>query len=406
MQKKSTYLLVPSLIAISQLALASQPGVPTTPIRVMVNETALAINNLSEKELQKLFDVKNSKGESIRHTETPPQNEAGLWATSDSKLDGVEGTSTDKAYQSFRVPAQGKPIIVAVIDSGVDITHVDLKGKIWSNPSCKGGEVKVIDDGDGFKDDCHGWNFLGGHDAHGNNMNVGPTTLEVTREYVRLKKLHDAGTISAEDTDLFAKISADFTEQRDEKQALYERYQGFDAAYKLLYANGLTAETANAVNAVTSTDPTVTAAKALVLKLLDRKVDTAYVAMALGELGDAVKYQFNMDYDPYSANSPQSIVHDHPEVLDEKGYGNNDVTGPDASHGTHVSGIIAANRYNHIGVLGQARNVVIMPVRAVPNGDERDKDIGNAIYFAVNHGASIETCFSKTNTRCPGHDYS
>src|SRR5690606_25461530 len=96
-----------------------------------------------------------------------------------------------------------------------------------------------------------------------------------------------------------------------------------------------------------------------------------------------VKYAYNPDFDP------REIVGDDPDNYREKFYGNNDVIGPDASHGTHVAGIIAANRNNSLGMKGISEHALIMPIRAVPDGDERDKDVANAIYYAVDNGADI-----------------
>jgi len=96
-----------------------------------------------------------------------------------------------------------------------------------------------------------------------------------------------------------------------------------------------------------------------------------------------LNYGYNPDFDP------RSIVGDRYDDLTDRFYGNNDVEGPDASHGTHVAGIIAASRNNGLGVRGVAENVRIMSVRCVPDGDERDKDVANAIRYAVDNGASI-----------------
>src|SRR5690606_23125706 len=85
-----------------------------------------------------------------------------------------------------------------------------------------------------------------------------------------------------------------------------------------------------------------------------------------------VKYHLNMAYDS------RDIVGDNYEDSSEQFYGNNDVEGPDANHGTHVAGIIAADRNNNLGARGIADNVKIMSVRAVPNGDERDKDVARS----------------------------
>jgi subtilisin family serine protease len=71
---------------------------------------------------------------------------------------------------------------------------------------------------------------------------------------------------------------------------------------------------------------------------------------------------------------------------------------PWLSHGTHVAGIIAAERGNGVGVDGIADHVLIMPIVATTaTGDERDKDVANAIRYAVANGARvINMSFSKT----------
>ncbi len=63
--------------------------------------------------------------------------------------------------------------------------------------------------------------------------------------------------------------------------------------------------------------------------------------------------------------------------------------GQDAKHGTHVAGIIGAVRGNGVGVDGIAPAVKFMMIRTVPDGDERDKDVANAIRYAVDNGAKI-----------------
>jgi subtilisin family serine protease len=82
-------------------------------------------------------------------------------------------------------------------------------------------------------------------------------------------------------------------------------------------------------------------------------------------------------------------VGDNPADLSERVYGSADVMGPDATHGTHVAGIIAAARGNGVGVDGIAPRVQIMAVRVVPDGDEHDKDVANGIRYAVDNGAQI-----------------
>jgi len=83
------------------------------------------------------------------------------------------------------------------------------------------------------------------------------------------------------------------------------------------------------------------------------------------------------------------IVKDNENDITDSVYGNNDIMASDPMHGTHVSGIIGAERNNAIGINGIADNVRIMMIRAVPNGDEHDKDIALAIRYAVNNGARV-----------------
>src|ERR1044071_7001213 len=85
----------------------------------------------------------------------------------------------------------------------------------------------------------------------------------------------------------------------------------------------------------------------------------------------------------------KKIVQDDETNIDDKYYGNNDVMAGDPMHGTHVAGIIGADRTNGKGANGIADNVKIMMIRAVPNGDEHDKDIALAIRYAVDNGARV-----------------
>ncbi|OFY27130.1 MAG: hypothetical protein A2275_10485 [Bacteroidetes bacterium RIFOXYA12_FULL_35_11] len=97
------------------------------------------------------------------------------------------------------------------------------------------------------------------------------------------------------------------------------------------------------------------------------------------------KYLYHLNFD----FNPREIIGDDPETNADSLYGNNDVAGPRADHGTFVAGIIAAVRNNNIGCDGVAENAKIMALRVVPNGDERDKDVANAIRYAVDNGAKI-----------------
>ena len=242
------------------------------------------------------------------------------------------GMQTDKAYKLLK-SKKPKAVIVAVIDSGVDIEHEDLQGKIWTNEKeiPKNG---IDDDKNGYIDDVHGWNFLG--NKKGQNLEA--ARLEKTRILAKLMLKYDGIDPSSIKKDaeyeLFLKVKSEVTEARAEFEPYMEMLKQFDAETK------------------------------------------KYIE-------DQMKYNLNVDF------NDRALIGDNPDDFNDIHYGNPDVEGPDALHGTHVAGIIAAIRGNDKGGDGVADNVKIMSIRTVPNGDEFDKDIYLAIRYAVDNGASV-----------------
>jgi subtilisin family serine protease len=314
------------------------------------------------------------------------------WFTLDKATDNVQGTSSDKALALLKAKGRtGRPIIVAVLDSGVDVLHEDLKDIIWVNP----GEIPgngIDDDGNGYVDDIHGWNFLGGPDG----QNVHHETLEITREYVRLSKKFEGTNPknlygeAKKEYEYYLKIKEDYEEARQKAEAMKEQVaaqfarveKAFDLISKALGKKSFTEEDLGALNA--GGDKDLEEAIALAKRVLPRGLTPDNIAQQKEEAaGDQLRYNLNPNY------NPRHLVGDDPNDLRNRFYGNNDYKGPDAAHGTHVAGIIAAIRNNGIGINGIADNVRIMTVRCVPDGDERDKDVANAIRYAVDNGASI-----------------
>ena len=362
------------------------------PLNARFTHALKKLYQMDEIAIKNIFKVKNSRGESIFKC---PRMQKNLWATLDPVADHIEGTSTEKVYQKFKIKADQNEVIVAVIDDGVDINHEDLKGHMWLNLPEFYGKPGVDDDGDGYVDDIYGWNFLGNKDG----QNVDGTTLEVTRIYASLKAKQESGTdLTPEETALFEQTEKEVQEGLQKAQESLATYQDFASAIQLLMQNGLKVETLAGLNAVTSNEPNILKAIELAKRVYKNDFTSADIDDGINHFNTEIKFNYN------PAFNSSDIVHDDPNVLDEKGYGNNDVTGPDATHGTHVSGIIAANRQNHLGINGQGLNIKIMPIRAVPDGDERDKDVGNAIRFAVDHGARIiNMSFGKEYS--PNKDY-
>jgi subtilisin family serine protease len=311
------------------------------------------------------------------------------WQNLDLKTDSVYGISTEKAYDELLKGKKHTTVVVAVIDGGVDIDHEDLKKVIWQNPGEVAGN-NADDDKNGYVDDIHGWDFIGS--AKGD---VQYDNLEETR----LVRMYSARFANKDTTALTGKDMDDFNELRKIKADLNEQLKKAQRTYSIIdrVNNMLTAM----VTKINKPDPTVEDFKnytpadngeAYVKKILVENLGQ-YKNLAdfrdqeinegLKHFKELLDYHLNVDFDP------RAIVGDNYTDSSEHFYGNADVTGPDADHGTHVAGIIGAVRDNNIGIKGVANDVLIMSVRTVPNGDERDKDVANAIRYAAANGAKV-----------------
>ena len=326
-----------------------------------------------------------------QYLELSPEKAPSNWFNLDYVENGVRGISTERAYREFLNKKSSKTIIVAIIDSGVDINHEDLKDIIWVNSK----EIPnngIDDDKNGYIDDINGWDFLGGKDG----TDITRETMEVTREFARLKKVYqyiqDISSLSPAmkiDYDLYKKYKTKYEAKVQELEdqgplviKLYEKY----VDSKLLLSSYLKVKDVSKedLDKITNKDPEDVKKAKRVFELLEQigqdeeKLKEAY------EYYDAqFKFGINLSF------NPRGIVGDDVDNVNDRDYGNNEVKGPDARHGTHVAGIVAANRNNTVGISGVAGDVKIMAVRAVPEGDERDKDVANAIRYAVDNGAKI-----------------
>lgn len=284
----------------------------------------------------------------------------------------LKGKSYGVAIKDAYKKVAGKPskqIVVAVIDIGTDINHPFLKPYIWTNSKEIAGNGKD-DDGNGYVDDIHGWNFIGG--ANGENLMYEAT--EETRAWQAIeRKFADKDTLhlAAADTaefNVYKKLRAQYKKEQRERESDARAMEAAAKMSKKWFWRQVFVIAAgkNAPHQIEE----------------GRRIS---VAMAL--------------YNKLDADSlRRTIIGDDPDNLQERYYGNNDVTGPDASHGTHVAGIIAAMHNDElVGVKGISNNVRIMPIRTIPWADERDKDVANAIRYAVDNGATIiNMSFGKT----------
>lgn len=297
------------------------------------------------------------------------EKELQRWSHLDLVKDSIPGMSVDKAYAELLKDKKGVKVVVGIVDSGVDIDHEDLKSVIWTNAKEIPGNG-IDDDKNGYIDDIHGWNFLG---------DSGNENLEMTRI---MKKADDG-------SEMYKKAKAAYDDKY--KKALEDKKQIdflLDVHKSLQTYLKKDAYTLEDVNAIVTTDPAISRNKMIMTQIITNAGPD--FANGLKDYGkyvyDQLNYNLNKDFDG------RKVVGDNPENIKDTKYGNNIVYGPDkeeALHGTHVAGIIAQVRNNNLGGDGVANNVEIMAIRAVPNGDEYDKDVALAIRYAVDNGAKV-----------------
>ena len=320
-------------------------------------------------------------------SDNPPQN----WFLMDSQ-EGYQGVSAERTYKELLAGKKGQTIIVAVIDSGVDVEHEDLRDVVWTNTDEIPGNG-IDDDRNGYVDDIHGWNFLGNADG----TNVNEEQLEVTRLLRFYRQKFDGmsedqvkGKKAKRQYALYKKIEKEVTENREKNMTRAATYEGVLKAVDQMSATlGKPASQITKADLMDmkTDDATVSG---MATRMASQMDDETSLADIRGEIDGAYKYFYNQSMYYYNPDiNPREAVGDNYADSYEKGYGNADPEGPDAMHGTHVAGIIAATRGNDVGMDGVADNVQIMSIRAVPDGDEHDKDVANAILYAVDNGASI-----------------
>jgi subtilisin family serine protease len=315
------------------------------------------------------------------------------WHLKDQKANGFYGVSLDKAYE-FVKNKKSKTVLVAVIDSGIDTTHEDLTPVLWTNPKEVPGNG-IDDDGNGYIDDVHGWNFIGGRDGR----NVKQDSYEAARVYHTYKNkfenVTDAATLSKADQELYktwtrAKAdvvdNVDLTQLRQAKAMYLKMKTGDSVIRKDLKKEEYSGKDLQSYKP--SNQDAITT-RQIILKICELNSNNYDItnSMLLEELeGDMRKAETVNTAPP---NYRGDIVKDNENDINDKFYGNNDIMAGTPFHGTHVAGIIGAVRNNGKGIDGIADNVRIMMIRAVPDGDEHDKDIALAIRYAVDNGAKI-----------------
>lgn len=335
-------------------------------------------------------------------TEAVKQNDLKTWYHKDFVTTNVYGINTAGAYQYLESKGL-KPhtVVVGVLDSGVETDHPGLVGNMWKNPN----EIPDNgrdDDGNGYTDDIHGWNFIGGKDK-----DIDKDNLEVVRVVKKYKPIFEGENSTQnkanqanmkEDFEMYLKAKEIFNTKGVEARQGYQTYKNIYSVVPMvgsfLGENLLTEQTLSQLKPATQE-------QMLLMRLLQQLVkDENFAGKSAKEVEAGLEkelkgaldhfeaqalYQYNLDFDPR-----KEIVGDNYDDYSEKYYGNNRYEGPDAQHGTHVAGIIAGLPHGDEVQYGVAYKVAkIMTVRTVPDGDERDKDVANAIRYAVDNGAKV-----------------
>ena len=316
------------------------------------------------------------------------------WYELDRGETGFYGISLNKAYQ-FLKDRKSKTVIVAVIDSGVDTTQEDLKPILWHNPKEIPGNG-VDDDHNGYIDDVYGWNFIGGKDGR----NLHQDSYEGARVYWKLHakygdNIPDTSAMTSEqkrEIDEYLRAKNNVVGTVDPKELMFMKRivpmleRGDSVIGKDL---GKSEFTGNDLKSYTSSDNDAKTAANIYLNIC--KLNNSNYDISNTDILDDLRGEIRKadEGNTLLENFRAEIVKDNENDFNDRYYGNKDVMAGTPTHGTHVSGIIAAVRNNGIGMDGIADNVKIMMVRAVPDGDEHDKDIANAIRYAVDNGAQI-----------------
>lgn len=339
---------------------------------------------------------------SVFAQEKEQDNDLKTWYHKDFETTNVYGISTNKAYQYLESKGlKPQTIVVGVLDSGVEVDHPGLEKNMWVNTKEIPGNG-IDDDGNGYIDDIHGWNFLGGKTADMNEDN-----LEVTRMVKKYQNVFEGKDSSQnranivnmpEEYAIYQKSKKIFDEKAGSARQNYQFFKGmYDNVPNVVATLGgknLTQETLNAVKI--NGQETIRNLQILSSLLQEEqnigKTPAEVEKLLYSEVEGALKYytsqathHYNLDFDPRA-----EIVGDNYDDYSERIYGNNSYEGPDAQHGTHVAGIIAGYAHGDEVQYGVAHKVAkIMTLRMVPDGDERDKDVANAIIYAVDNGAKV-----------------
>jgi subtilisin family serine protease len=337
-------------------------------------------------------DTNQTETENPQSSEVTEVMATQTWHLTQTNASPYYGAGVERSYADLLTGLEPKEkVVVAIIDSGTDIEHEDLSDKIWVNDDEIPGNRKD-DDGNGYIDDIHGWNFIGGPDG----SHVNKDTYEITRLYAKLsEKFEDVDEDSVSSDDMedyqhYLEIKEAFErrvqQNRQELNQIGQTRQAIQFAKRALGIANIDSVDTNMLQVTPEDGQQMQQAKQIITYLLNNgatETELEELEDYYEHISGLAEYGLNPDF------NPRAIVGDNYEDLENRIYGNNDVIGPSSDHGTHVAGIVGAIRNNDLGAQGIADHIELMILRTVPDGDERDKDVANSIRYAAENGARV-----------------
>jgi len=321
------------------------------------------------------------------------------WQFLSFEKDSIYGAEIYRAYDFLQEKKQKKQVVVAIIDSGTDYEHEDLKNELWVNKD----EIPnngIDDDSNGYIDDIHGWNFLGGKEK---NLLVAP--LAADREYVRLENKYnridpkDVKRRDRKEYEYFIKIvkpNSKISSIEGGCEYMKQRLKYIDVFTKEMEAK-FPGEKFAGEHFKSIVPPKDDKMKFKAHEIFafwfkpqrEQKTKVFWDDIVKRELNNYEANKSITERQRKPISNSRAIINDDYHNIKDRFYGNDSISTIKSFHGTHVAGIIGATRGNQLGMDGVA-DVKLMIVRAVPGGgDEYDKDIALAIRYAVENGADI-----------------
>lgn len=319
------------------------------------------------------------------------ESELKSWFEKDIIIDSIPGISLKRAYDSILNEKTGRSVIVAVIDTEIDINHEDLKTSIWTNED-EIANNNIDDDKNGFIDDIHGWNFLGNPEGD----NIFYSSLECVRIIQKYEEKFGLDSISENQAnyELYLKAKAYYQEKLKSAKAdldygnfLSKGYPKAKKAMKEIFpSEDYTTKQLDSIYEANKNKDKILAGNAYFMSdFIKYDLSEEWINNYANNALKKIEYTYNLDYFDKQGIDP------FPEEISFNAYGNPAISKniDEFYHGTLVAGLIGGKRDNGIGINGVGNQIKIMPLAISSNGEESDKDIALAIKYAVDNGAKV-----------------